>query len=157
MLGPSEDIKIRQHPPMALTLKPLTMREVEDYLKHCQNKSAPGPNGVRYVVYKRCHQLRAYLLQLLWQAWQTRTINTYLTRHYYINTVIPKCGAKHMSGCIEHTAAIWDTIKESRKARRNVSVVWLDLANAYGAVPNPLISKALKAFHVNQGIIEKLQ
>ena len=27
MLGPSEDIKVRQHPTMALTMKPPTMRE----------------------------------------------------------------------------------------------------------------------------------
>ena len=62
-----------------------------------------------------------------------------------------------MSDCIEHTATIWDTIKESRKARRNVSVVWLDLANAFGAIPYPLIWKSLKAFHINQGIIQMLQ
>ena len=50
------------------------MREVEDYLKHCWNKSAPGPNGVPYVMSKRFPQLRAHLLQLLHQAWQTRNI-----------------------------------------------------------------------------------
>ena len=43
-----------------------------------------------------------------------------------------------------------------RKARRNVSVVWLDLANAYGAVLHPLIRKALRAFPVNQSIIKMI-
>ena len=36
--------------------------------------------------------------------------------------------------------------KRAGKPGDNVSVVWLDLANAYGAVPHPLIWKALKAF-----------
>ena len=41
MLGPSEDRNVRQHPTTALSMKPPTMREVEDYLKHCHNNSAP--------------------------------------------------------------------------------------------------------------------
>ena len=74
MLGPIDDIKVKQHPTIALTMNPPTMREVEDYLKHCWNKYALWPNDVPYVMYKRCPQLRAYLL-LLHQAWQTRTID----------------------------------------------------------------------------------
>ena len=74
MPGPKEDIKVRQHPTMALTMKPPTIREVEDYLKHCQNKFAPGPNGVHYVMCKGCPLFRAYLLQMLHPAWQARTI-----------------------------------------------------------------------------------
>ena len=84
-------------------------------------------------------------------------LNTYLTRNEYTNTTIQKGGVKGMSGSIEHTATIWDAIKKSRKARSNASVVWLDLATIYGVIPHPLIWKALKAFHVNQGIIEMLQ
>ena len=74
MLGPNEDINVRQWPTTSLTLNCLTMREAEDNLKHCQNKSTSGPNGVPVVLYKRFPLLRAYLLQLLHQAWQTRTI-----------------------------------------------------------------------------------
>ena len=48
-------------------MKPQTMEEVEDYLKCCQNKTAPLPNGVPYIMYKRCPLLRAYLPQLLHQ------------------------------------------------------------------------------------------
>ena len=62
-----------------------------------------------------------------------------------------------MLGCIKYTTTIWDPIKDSRKARSNVIVVCLDLANAYGPIPHPLILKALKAFHVNQDIITMLQ
>ena len=73
MPGPSEDIKVIQHPTMTLTMKSPTMRKVEDYLKHLQNKSAPCPNDVPYIVYRRYPWLRAHLLQLLHQAWQIRT------------------------------------------------------------------------------------
>ena len=84
-------------------------------------------------------------------------LNTCLNSNDCINTTMQKGGLKHMSGCIENTATIWDRMKESREARGNVSVVWLDLANAYGAVPQPLNWKALKAFHENQGIVKMLQ
>ena len=62
-----------------------------------------------------------------------------------------------MPVCIKHTSIIWNRIKDSKKARMNVSVFWLDLANSYGAVPHPLIWKALKAFHVNQSILKMLK
>ena len=58
-LGSNEDINIRQHPATTLTIKPPTMTEVKDYLKHCSNKSAPGHHGLPYVGYKRCPTLRA--------------------------------------------------------------------------------------------------
>ena len=39
---------------------------------------------------------------------------------------------------------IWHTIQESKKLRRDLSVVWLDLANAYGSVPHALIEFAME-------------
>ena len=47
-LGPNEDINGRWHPSTSLKMNPQPW-EVEDYLKHCQNKSVPGPNGAPYV------------------------------------------------------------------------------------------------------------
>ena len=70
-------------------------------------------------------------------------LNTCLTRNEYINTAVQKGGVKLMSGCVKHTAAIWDAVKESRKSRSNVSVIWLYLANVCGAIPHPLIRKVL--------------
>ena len=47
---------------------------------------------------------------------------------------------------------IWHTIQESKKLRRNLSVVWLDLANAYGSVPHALIEFAMEFLSVPEKV-----
>ena len=44
-------------------------------------------------------------------------------------------------------------IKDAKVNRRNLNVVWLDLANAYGAVPHVLIIKALRYYNIPNKII----
>ena len=39
---------------------------------------------------------------------------------------------------------IWHTIQECKKLRKNLSVVWLDHANAHGSVPHALIEFAME-------------
>ena len=40
----------------------------------------------------------------------------------------------------------------SRKQRRHLSVVWLDLANAYGSVPHALIEYAVDFFWIPEKV-----
>ena len=61
-----------------------------------------------------------------------------------INTSVQKAGIPGFPGCLEHTSMIWYTIQECKKLRKNLSVVWLDLANAYGSVPHALIEFAME-------------
>jgi hypothetical protein len=56
---PGEDFK---------TLPP-TLQEIKCIVDKTRNKSAPGPNGIPYIVYKRCPEVLRRLHRLLKHAW----------------------------------------------------------------------------------------
>ncbi|KAK3089703.1 hypothetical protein FSP39_005754 [Pinctada imbricata] len=53
-----------------------------------------------------------------------------------------------MAGCLEHTSAITDIIKEAKANKGNLAVLWLDFANAYGSMPHQLIDLTVAKYHV---------
>jgi len=57
-----------------------------------------------------------------------------------------------VSGCIRHTSAISQLIRDAKIKKQDLTVVWIDLANAYGTVPHQLIDFALKHRHVPENI-----
>ncbi|XP_052236077.1 uncharacterized protein LOC127847893 [Dreissena polymorpha] len=174
-----------------------TLKEVQDIIKKARSKSAPGPNGIPYKVYKSCPKLLRRLWKLLKVVWrkgdvpvewqraegifvpkeevskdigQFRTISllnvegkifmsvvarrltTFMTSNGYIDTSAQKGGVPGFSGCIEHTCAISQLIREAKINKTDLTVVWLDLANAYGTVPHQVIEFALKHHHVPEHI-----
>ena len=77
-----------------------------------------------------------------------RRLTTYLVANGYIDTSVQKGGIPGFSGCIEHTSTISQLIREAKVNKGDLTVVWLDLANAYGTVPHKLIEKALQHYHI---------
>ena len=61
---------------------------------------------------------------------------TFLRQNDYINEEVQKAGIPSLPGCIEHAFSIWDKIQEVKEKKEDLSVIWLDLANAYGSVPH---------------------
>lgn len=55
-------------------------------------------------------------------------------------------------GCIEHVFSIWEAINFSKQPNKNLYIVWLDLANAYGSVPHALIQAAIDFFWIPEGV-----
>ena len=70
----------------------------------------------------------------------------------YINETVQKAGVPGIPGCVEHTFAIWDAIQKSKEEKGELSVVWLDLANAYGSVPHKLLKMAMEHFWIPEEI-----
>ena len=68
-----------------------------------------------------------------------KRLTSFLTGNSYIDTSVQKGGVSGFSGCVEHTSAITQLISEAKKGRKDLTVVWLDLANAYGSIPHQLI------------------
>ena len=66
----------------------------------------------------------------------------------YLDTSVQKGGVPGFSGCVEHTSALTQLLHEARINDKNLTVVWLDIANAYGSIPHQLIQAALKHYHV---------
>ena len=76
-----------------------------------------------------------------------RRLTTYLVANGYIDTSVQKGGIPGFSGCVEHTSTS-QLIREAKVNKGDLTVVWLDLANAYGTVPHKLIEKALQHYHI---------
>ncbi len=47
---------------------------------------------------------------------------------------------------------IWEQIQTTKREKKDLHVIWLDLANAYGSVPHLLIAYALEFFYIPDNI-----
>ena len=75
-------------------------------------------------------------------------LQIYLTKNNYISKSVQKGFLSGVSGCLEHSFALMEALKEAKTAHRQIVVSWLDLANAYGSVRHNLIQFALNWYHV---------
>jgi hypothetical protein len=66
-------------------------------------------------------------------------MTVYLTENNYIDTSVQKGGIPGVAGCMEHTCVLSEIIREAREGKKELVVIWLDLANAYGSVPHKLV------------------
>ncbi len=66
----------------------------------------------------------------------------------------PRGGAPHRlrTTGLEHTNMIWNQIQAAKKDGRDLHVVFLDLANAFGSVPHNLLWIAFHYFSVPEAI-----
>lgn len=76
----------------------------------------------------------------------------YLRRNEYIDTSVQKAGISGFSGCSEHSSMIWHQIQMAKVEKRDLHVVFLDLANAFGSVPHELLWSAFGFFHIPDAI-----
>ena len=72
----------------------------------------------------------------------------YMTANQYIETSVQKGFLHKMPGCIEHSQALMEELRDAKTKRRQVYAVWIDLMNAYGRVPHELIVFALRHYNV---------
>ncbi|XP_053170226.1 uncharacterized protein LOC128354001 [Scomber japonicus] len=192
-LGEFRDLIKPPEPTCEFNIKAPTWKETQSVVKAARNNSAPGPNGIPYLVYKRCPKLLNCLWKILRAIWrrgivahqwrsaegvwvpkeersttieQFRTISLlnvegkiffsilshrlsdFLLRNQYIDTSVQKGGIPGVPGCLEHSGVVTQLIREAREGKGNLSVLWLDLANAYGSIPHKLVEVALERHHV---------
>ena len=167
-------------PGQEFNMKPPTLEEVRRVVRKAKSKSAPGPNGIPYVLYKRCPKTLRWLHIQLRAAWNNDHVNgewmkaegvyipkerdskelgqfrpisllnvegkiffsiiasritSYMIENGYIDTTVQKGVIPGVPGCLEHASMIWEAIQKAKSNKRNLDVIWLDLANAYGSVP----------------------
>ena len=61
----------------------------------------------------------------------------------YLLTNGQKGGIPGIAGCLEHGNMIWEAIQKATANKKDLDVIWLDLANAYGLIPNQMIHLSL--------------
>ena len=75
LLEMTEEMWEHQEPDMLFNNKPPTYLEFMKKLRKTRTKSAPGPNGVPYKVYKRCPEVAKLLYQYLRSMWIKNVIS----------------------------------------------------------------------------------
>ena len=81
-----------------------------------------------------------------------KRIIAFATENGFIDESNQKAGIPGIPGCVEHAFSIWNAIKEAKDNKHDLSVVWLDLANAYGSVPHVLIDQAMEFFWIPEPV-----
>lgn len=76
----------------------------------------------------------------------------YFVRNEYINRAKQKGFLSEIPGCVEHSFALVEALKEAKRSQAQIVSTWIDLANAYGSVRHNLIQFALNWYHVPEFI-----
>ncbi|KAK7915663.1 hypothetical protein WMY93_011424 [Mugilogobius chulae] len=84
----------------------------------------------------------------------SRRLCSFLGKNNFVDTSVQKGGVPGVSGCLEHTGVVTQLIREARENKGNLSVLWLDLENAYGSIPHKLVQLTLTKHHVPQRVID---
>ncbi|KAK7906627.1 hypothetical protein WMY93_015239 [Mugilogobius chulae] len=77
-----------------------------------------------------------------------KRLSSYIVDNGYVNTSIQKGGIPGFEGCLEHTGVLSQMIYEAKQKKGDLTVVWLDLANAFGTIPHDVIRTALEHYHI---------
>jgi Reverse transcriptase (RNA-dependent DNA polymerase) len=79
-------------------------------------------------------------------------LQVFMLKNDYISKEIQKGFLTGLPGCLEHTFALMEALRDAKDCHRQIIIAWLDLANAYGSVRHNLIQFALNWYHVPQTI-----
>jgi hypothetical protein len=75
-------------------------------------------------------------------------LQTFKVANNFIKRSIQKGFLSGVSGCVDHTFALWEALRDAKQEKRSIVVSWIDLANAFGSVRHNLIQFALNWYHV---------
>ncbi|KAK0136753.1 Retrovirus-related Pol polyprotein from type-2 retrotransposable element R2DM [Merluccius polli] len=81
-----------------------------------------------------------------------RRLTTYLEMNHFIDTSVQKAGMPGFPGCMEHLSMIWHQVQGAKRDGRDLHVIFLDLANAFGSVPHNILWTAFSYFQVPEAI-----
>ena len=84
----------------------------------------------------------------------SRRLSDFFLGNGYIDTPVQKGGVAGMPGCLEHTGVLTQLLREAKENKGDLTVLWLDLANAYGSMPHKLVEEALTRHHVPPSVCD---
>lgn len=71
----------------------------------------------------------------------------FLLKNSYIDTSVQKGGIPGVPGCLKHTGVVTQ-LRKARDGKGDLTILWLDLANAYSSKPHKLVELTLRRHHV---------
>jgi hypothetical protein len=75
-------------------------------------------------------------------------LQMFMVKNVYIDKDIQKGFLTGVAGCVEHSFALMEALRDAKDGPRQIVTTWIDLANAYGSVRHNLIQYALDWYHV---------
>ena len=75
-----EGVTLSSAPKEVFNTKPPRLAEIQQIVRKARCKSAPGPNGVPYLVYKKCPKVLKHLHSLLVAAWRQKYVSDEWTK-----------------------------------------------------------------------------
>ncbi|MDQ7008246.1 MAG: reverse transcriptase domain-containing protein, partial [Acidobacteriota bacterium] len=79
-------------------------------------------------------------------------IFSHIAKHNLLDTTVQKGFVKHVSGCADHTGLLDAAFRLSRRSKRNLRVLQIDLKAAFTGISHKLIADTLKAFRVHDSV-----
>lgn len=79
-------------------------------------------------------------------------LQNYIVTNGYIDRKIQKGFLYGLPGCLEHSFALFEALREAKLHHRQIVISWIDLANAYGSVRHNLVQFALSWYHFPESI-----
>ena len=131
-----EDLKLENlykfpEPEVEFDMKEPTFQEVQSFIKKARTKSAPGPNGIPYKVYKYCPEIMKVMWRILKNIWK--------------DNVVPDSWKK-AEGCF------LPKVDNARQVKEFRTVSFL---NVEGKVYKGLLAKKLTKFAMSNGYIDQ--
>ena len=73
----------------------------------------------------------------------------FVSKNNYLDKKIQKGFCKRLDGVMEHTETLAHLLRDAKHAQRDITVVLLDLRNAFGSVHHNLLRSALRYHHLS--------
>ena len=77
----------------------------------------------------------------------------YLTDNNYIDNTLQKAFLPGINGCIEHNLTLDELCKDAKHRKKTLHVTFIDMADAFWAVPHNLIIHSLKRYNYSLEIL----
>ena len=78
-----------------------------------------------------------------------RLVSDIITNNNLINTSVQKGCMDKVPSCWEHMSVVCSALKEVLSTRSSLANIWLDIANAYGSIPDRLLFFAFERYEVD--------
>lgn len=86
-----------------------------------------------------------------------RRLAGFLSRNNYRDMSVQTRGIAGELGCLGHTVVVTQLIREVRVKKGDLTVLWLDLANAYSFIPHKLVETTMTKHHVSYHVVNLIQ
>ena len=84
----------------------------------------------------------------------SKHLTKYMLSNRYLDTSLQKVGTPGVSGWIEHTRVLTQLIREAPEDKGKLTVIWLDLSNAYGTIPHKVVQETLRRYYVPTKVMD---